>query len=42
MPTQSELLGFLTPIAKAFLTENGYESASPGMQVLGGHGYIAE
>jgi hypothetical protein len=37
-----ELLGFLTPIAKAFLTEIGYESASLGMQVLGGHGYIAE
>jgi hypothetical protein len=37
-----ELLGFLTPIAKAFLTEIGYESASLGMQVFGGHGYVAE
>ena len=37
-----ELLGFLTPIAKAFLTEIGYESANLGMQVFGGHGYIAE
>ena len=36
------LLGFLTPIAKAFLTEIGYESANLGMQVFGGHGYIAE
>lgn len=37
-----ELLGFLTPIAKAFLTEAGYESANLGVQVFGGHGYIAE
>ncbi len=36
------LLAFLTPIAKAFLTEAGYESANHGMQVYGGHGYIAE
>ena len=37
-----ELLGFLTPIAKAFLTETGSESANLGMQVFGGHGFIAE
>ncbi|WP_026291966.1 acyl-CoA dehydrogenase C-terminal domain-containing protein [Marinobacterium rhizophilum] len=36
------LLAFLTPIAKAFLTEVGYEAANHGMQVYGGHGYIAE
>ena len=36
------LLGFLTPIAKAFLTEIGYESSNLGMQVFGGHGYIHE
>ena len=36
------LLAFLTPIAKAFLTEVGFESANHGMQVFGGHGYIAE
>jgi alkylation response protein AidB-like acyl-CoA dehydrogenase len=35
-------LGFLTPILKAFLTELGCESASHGMQVFGGHGYIKE
>jgi alkylation response protein AidB-like acyl-CoA dehydrogenase len=35
-------LGFLTPILKAFLTETGLESASNGMQVFGGHGYIKE
>ncbi|ROU01995.1 acyl-CoA dehydrogenase [Marinobacter sp. R17] len=37
-----EMLGFLTPIAKAFLTEIGYESANLGMQVFGGHGFISE
>lgn len=37
-----ELLGFLTPIAKAFLTEVGYESTNLGVQVFGGHGFIAE
>lgn len=35
-------LGFMTPILKAFLTEMGNECASHGMQVFGGHGYIAE
>jgi alkylation response protein AidB-like acyl-CoA dehydrogenase len=35
-------LGFITPILKAFLTELGCESASQGMQVFGGHGYIKE
>lgn len=37
-----DLLAFITPIAKAFLTETGYESANHGLQVFGGHGYIAE
>lgn len=36
------LLGFVTPILKAFLTETGLESANYGMQVFGGHGYIGE
>lgn len=36
------LLGLLTPIGKAFTTEVAIESASLGMQVFGGHGYIAE
>lgn len=36
------LLAFLTPIAKAFLTEVGFESANHGLQVYGGHGFIAE
>lgn len=36
------LLSFLTPIGKAFTTEVAIESSSLGMQVFGGHGYIAE
>lgn len=35
-------LGFFTPILKGFLTEMGLEAANLGIQVLGGHGYIAE
>jgi hypothetical protein len=37
-----KLLSFLTPIAKAFMTETGFEAANLGVQVFGGHGYIAE
>ena len=35
-------LALLTPIAKAFVTETGFESANLGLQVFGGHGYIRE
>lgn len=35
-------LALLTPIAKAFLTETGFEAANLGLQCFGGHGYIAE
>jgi alkylation response protein AidB-like acyl-CoA dehydrogenase len=37
-----ELLALLTPIAKAFMTETGFESASLALQCFGGHGYIQE
>ena len=37
-----ELLSFLTPIAKAFLTEVGFESANLALQCFGGHGFIRE
>ncbi len=40
--TADSKLAFLTPIAKAFLTETGFESANYGVQVFGGHGYIRE
>ncbi|WP_373332231.1 phenylacyl-CoA dehydrogenase [Thiopseudomonas alkaliphila] len=36
------MLGFLTPIAKAFMTETGFEAANHGVQIFGGHGYISE
>jgi len=38
----NEVLGLLTPIIKAFLTETGFECANLGMQCFGGHGYISE
>jgi hypothetical protein len=40
--TAESLLELLTPIAKAFCTESGFEVANLGMQVFGGHGYIRE
>ena len=36
------LLGLLTPIVKAFLTEVGFESTNEGVQIYGGHGFIKE
>jgi alkylation response protein AidB-like acyl-CoA dehydrogenase len=38
----AELLALLTPIAKAFLTDNGFEATNHCLQVFGGHGYIKE
>ncbi|MFT5082977.1 MAG: alkylation response protein AidB-like acyl-CoA dehydrogenase [Lentisphaeria bacterium] len=38
----SELLALLTPIAKAFLTESGFESSNLALQCFGGHGYVKE
>jgi alkylation response protein AidB-like acyl-CoA dehydrogenase len=37
-----DLLGLLTPIAKAFCTETAVEVTNIGIQVFGGHGYIHE
>ena len=37
-----DLMSVLTPIAKAFCTETGFEVTSLGVQVYGGHGYIHE
>ncbi|CAM3469432.1 acyl-CoA dehydrogenase C-terminal domain-containing protein [Parendozoicomonas haliclonae] len=36
------MLGFLTPIIKAFITETGFEAANHGVQCYGGHGFISE
>lgn len=38
----AEMLALLTPIVKAFLTDNGLEATTLCQQVLGGHGYIRE
>src|SRR5690606_2571325 len=35
-----DTLALLTPVVKAFLTDNGYQSATLAQQVFGGHGYI--
>ena len=37
-----ELLALLTPIVKAFITDNGHISTNACMQVFGGHGFIKE
>jgi hypothetical protein len=37
-----DLMSFMTPIAKAFMTETSIETTNLGMQIYGGHGYIAE
>ncbi|MBG9389833.1 acyl-CoA dehydrogenase C-terminal domain-containing protein [Caenimonas aquaedulcis] len=37
-----ELVALLTPIVKAFLTDNGHIATNACMQVFGGHGFIKE
>ena len=37
-----DLLSLLTPVIKAYLTDEGYAHATNAQQVFGGHGYIAE
>jgi alkylation response protein AidB-like acyl-CoA dehydrogenase len=37
-----ELLAMLTPIVKAFITDNGHIATNACMQVFGGHGFIKE
>ncbi len=47
-PTEAEraradlLVALLTPVAKAFFTDLGFEATVLGQQVLGGHGYIRD
>ncbi|MET0333267.1 MAG: acyl-CoA dehydrogenase C-terminal domain-containing protein [Rhizobacter sp.] len=38
----ADLVALLTPICKAFLTDNAWIATSHCMQVFGGHGYIKE
>ncbi|MFD1710166.1 acyl-CoA dehydrogenase [Ottowia sp. GY511] len=37
-----DIVALLTPIVKAFLTDNGFAATNHAMQVFGGHGYIHE
>ncbi|OIQ69950.1 acyl-CoA dehydrogenase [mine drainage metagenome] len=38
----ADMLAMLTPIVKAFVTDNGWIATSGCLQVFGGHGYIRE
>jgi len=37
-----ELMALLTPVVKAFITDNSFETTNLCLQVFGGHGYITE
>ena len=37
-----EIVALLTPIVKAFLTDNGHIATNACLQVFGGHGYVKE
>jgi len=38
----ADLVALLTPVAKAYFTDRGFEGTVLAQQVLGGHGYISE
>jgi hypothetical protein len=38
----ADLVAFLTPVAKAYFTDRGFEGCVLAQQVLGGHGYVTE
>jgi alkylation response protein AidB-like acyl-CoA dehydrogenase len=38
----AQRVALLTPVAKAFFTDKGFESCVLGQQIFGGHGYIRE
>ena len=38
----ADMMALMTPIVKAFMTDNGFTCASECLQVFGGHGYIRE
>ncbi|MBV8209168.1 MAG: acyl-CoA dehydrogenase C-terminal domain-containing protein [Burkholderiaceae bacterium] len=40
--TAGDMLALMTPVAKAFLTDNAFDGVSQCLQVFGGHGYIHE
>jgi alkylation response protein AidB-like acyl-CoA dehydrogenase len=38
----ADMMSLMTPIVKAFMTDNGFVCSSDCLQVFGGHGYIAQ
>lgn len=38
----ADMMALMTPVAKAFMTDNGFRAASDCLQVYGGHGYIRD
>jgi alkylation response protein AidB-like acyl-CoA dehydrogenase len=38
----ADMMALMTPVAKAFLTDNAFDGISQCLQVFGGHGYIRE
>jgi acyl-CoA dehydrogenase len=38
----NDLLALLTPVVKAFITDNAFTTTNMALQVYGGHGYIRE
>jgi hypothetical protein len=38
----NERLALITPVVKAFLTEQGFQGASQALQVYGGYGFVCE
>ncbi|MDP2714099.1 acyl-CoA dehydrogenase family protein [Rheinheimera sp.] len=41
-PVSAQRANLLTPIAKAFMTDQGFEACVTAQQVFGGHGYVKE
>jgi len=37
-----DLIGLLTPVIKAYFTDQGYQNATNAQQCFGGHGYVRE
>ncbi|MGD9602233.1 MAG: acyl-CoA dehydrogenase C-terminal domain-containing protein [Gammaproteobacteria bacterium] len=37
-----DLIGLLTPVIKAYFTDQGYQNATHAQQCFGGHGYVRE
>jgi len=38
----ADMVALLTPVIKAFITDNAFEATNHGLQIFGGHGFIRE